>query len=72
VARPGADQGCAGIAVVHASRPTAVVGCAAVSLAGVSPGSVALSAAGSSGWLLVGDRTLRSSDGMKTWRLASG
>ncbi|MGZ4752572.1 MAG: hypothetical protein ACXVYU_15990 [Oryzihumus sp.] len=67
VARPGADQGCAGITIVRASRPTAVVGCAVVSLAGVSPGSVALSAAGSSGWLLVGDRTLRSSDGLKTW-----
>jgi hypothetical protein len=72
VALPGAEGGCAGIALARASRPTAVVGCAAVSLTGVSPGSVALSAAGSSGWLLVGDRTLRSSDGMKTRRLASG
>lgn len=70
VARAG-DQGCDGIAVVRASRPTDVIGCAKVSLTGVEPGQVALSAAGSAGWLLVGDQTLHSTDGLKTWTLAS-
>jgi hypothetical protein len=71
VARGGTDQGCEGIAVVRASRPTAVVGCAKVDLSGVQPGQVALSTAGTSGWLLVGDHTLHSDDGLKTWTLAS-
>ena len=65
------DAGCDGIAVVRASAPTDVIGCAKVSLSGVEPGQVALSAAGSSGWLLVGDQTLHSTDGLKTWTLAS-
>jgi hypothetical protein len=67
LALPGAG-GCAGIAVVDAAAPGTAVGCAAVSLAGVEPGTVALSVSPDSGWLLVGDQAYRAGGTLQTWK----
>jgi hypothetical protein len=64
---PG-SEGCRGLSVVDAAKPTAVVGCVEADLATVKPGTVALSVAGSNAWMRVGGAVFRASADLSTWR----
>lgn len=60
--------GCEGLAVVDAAKPRTALGCLAVDLADVEPGTVAIATAGGAGWVRVGDDTYRAGANLKTWK----
>ena len=59
---------CRGLAVVRPAAPATVIGCVAMDLSGVTPGSIALSVASDSGWLRVGSKVYRSDAALSTWK----
>ena len=61
---------CRGLAVVRPAAPATVIGCVAMDLSGVTPGSVALSVAADGGWLRVGSTVYRSDGTLGTWKTA--
>lgn len=67
----GRSAGCAGLALtsVRSGNPT-TLGCVDLGGLPVAAGSVSISVAGNDGWLLVGDATWRSRDGLRTWSKA--
>jgi len=67
----GRSAGCAGLTLtsVRSGAPT-TLGCADLGGSPVAAGSVSISVAGNDGWLLVGDATWRSRDGLRTWSKA--
>jgi hypothetical protein len=64
---PGADS-CDGLAVVDAAKPTKAVGCAAMDVAVVDPGTVALSVTAGGGWLGVGETVYLAGGNLATWK----
>ena len=64
---PGADS-CNGLAIVDAAKPAQALGCAAVNLTKVEPGTVALSVTSGSGWLSVGDAVYLAGGNLATWK----
>ena len=64
-ARVGAPS-CAGLQIMRIGRK-APLGCVAVAPDEVEPGQVAISAAGSVGWLVAGQQVWRSTDGLEAW-----
>jgi len=67
----GRSAGCAGLSLtsVRSGAPT-TLGCVDLGGSPVAAGSVSISVAGNDGWLLVGDATWRSRDGLRTWSKA--
>jgi hypothetical protein len=67
----GRSAGCAGLSLtsVRSGAPT-TLGCVDLGGLPVAEGSVSISVAGNDGWLLVGDATWRSRDGLRTWSKA--
>lgn len=63
---PGVD-GCQGLSVVDAAKPTATIGCVEADLSTVRPGTVALSVTGSDAWMRVGGAVFRASGDLATW-----
>lgn len=61
---------CRGLAVVRPASPASVIGCVAMDLSGVAPGTVALSVASDGGWLRVGSTIYRSDGTLATWKAA--
>jgi hypothetical protein len=61
---------CRGLAVVRPAAPATVIGCVAMDLSRVTPGSVALSVAADGGWLRVGSTVYRSDATLGTWTAA--
>jgi len=64
---PGVD-GCRGLAVVDAAKPTSALGCVETDLTTVEAGTVALSVTGSTGWLRVAGAVFRAGADLKTWQ----
>jgi len=67
----GRSMGCAGLTLtsMRSGAPT-TLGCVDLGGSTVAAGSVSISVVGNDGWLLVGDATWRSRDGLRTWSKA--
>lgn len=64
---PGVGD-CEGLAVVDAAKAGSAIGCVAMDLPDVEPGTVALALAGDAAWLRVGDETYRAGSALKDWK----
>ncbi len=67
----GRSAGCPGLTVSSARSGSPVtLGCVDLGGSPVAAGTVSISVVGNDGWLLVGDATWRSRDGLRTWSKA--